>query len=140
MKAPEHWHTGNGRVAAHNSHINYNAKQTRKGITRHLKAGRHSLSRKPYPATYLYLDCEAIKQRGLAKIQLLGWPPKSLLKIPCLTDAPHIPMSQLRGIHIVDAIGIQHIGERHNAFQLVNICPVNYGQDIEMILAHAFQG
>src|ERR1039458_10474748 len=47
--------------------------------------------------------------------------------------------SQLRRVHVIDAVGIQHIPERHDAFQLVNIRPVDYGQDIEMVCAHAFE-
>jgi len=37
-------------------------------------------------------------------------------------------------------MGIQHIRQGHDAFEFVNICPVNDRQDIEMVSAHAFKG
>ena len=40
---------------------------------------------------------------------------------------------------MVNAIRIQHISQRHDAFESVNIRPVKDRQEIEMVLAHAFQ-
>jgi len=45
----------------------------------------------------------------------------------------------LLGADVVNSIRIQHIRQRHDAFEFVNIRSVNDRQEIEMVLAHAFQ-
>lgn len=50
-----------------------------------------------------------------------------------------ICLCQLIRTNAVDPICIQHVRQRHDAFQLMNIRSVDDWQDIQMVFAHAFE-